>query len=178
MKEETKNIVVCPKHGNKEYDVKPPHYCKNKIGEGCNCICTCHLEEKKCPAQSTKECEEDHDGFYYYCERNMPSPSDKTWELGKLVGKTVYSVSESDEVVEISFRNQETRADKITMRFYSELTSATIKAKEEVLNDVIDIISRAGGGGGGAFRNFIISQISSIQEYAKVNGINLEEPKS
>lgn len=131
MKEETKNIVVCPKHGNKEYDVKPPHYCKNKIGEGCNCICTCHLEEKKCPAQGTKECEEDHDGFCYYCERNMPSPSDKTWELGKLVGKTVYSVSESDEVVEISFRNQETRADKITMRFYSELTSATIKAKEQ-----------------------------------------------
>lgn len=46
MKKETKEIVICPKHGNKEYKIESPHYCKNKIGEGCNCICTCHLEKK------------------------------------------------------------------------------------------------------------------------------------
>lgn len=39
--ESGENIIVCPAHGNKKYKISAPHYCKNKIGEGCNCVCTC-----------------------------------------------------------------------------------------------------------------------------------------
>lgn len=39
------NIVVCPIHGNKKYNIKPPHFCDHKIpgyaNSHCACICTC-----------------------------------------------------------------------------------------------------------------------------------------
>ena len=48
--EKSKEINVCPAHGNKEYKVEAPHYCSAKIGKVCNCVCTCPKEEgeKKC----------------------------------------------------------------------------------------------------------------------------------
>ena len=36
-----KDITVCPKHGNREYQIDASHFCSYKINEGCNCKCTC-----------------------------------------------------------------------------------------------------------------------------------------
>ncbi len=53
-----KEVNVCPKHGNKELNIEPPHYCEYKIREGCNCICTCK------PSMGVPEKEE---GFLIDC---------------------------------------------------------------------------------------------------------------
>ena len=42
-----KNIIICSIHGNKEYSIKPTHFCKYKIEEKCFCKCSCDMKEEK-----------------------------------------------------------------------------------------------------------------------------------
>lgn len=37
----SKDIIVCPIHGNKKFGIKPTHFCRFKINGSCGCICAC-----------------------------------------------------------------------------------------------------------------------------------------
>lgn len=126
--------------------------CNRCLGKDTNC----HYEDRKCQVLSCpgrNNCEEM--GHFDI------SPSDKTWrqDLWGLLYDEYGDIRQNGNISDF---------------IQDLLTSATIKAREEVLNGLVNIV-REGSLESPQEKSWFIS---NIYNYAKSQGIKLEEPKS